>query len=304
MKALHRILVSGTIAALAALAAASSGAFACTAMASVKLYVPGTTDAPGYLAPGDVLTVKLDRFEPVAGDFSAIAFSVHTKEGATTKHLMDVPSLEVPETWTVPNLPWSANEYYLVAKQLNVKTGATVGQSSFTFFVWNGARYAANTGVTPTTGPGVSPQPSVVPVPGDTQEPAPRPETVGGSIGNARDMTQFAGSSPPAAPGSGAVIDPGAGSAATSARGLVDVGAPPPDDRRAEGAAPLPQVPAGSLWSGLDGGDPPTLLDGRVPSDRTRSPLGGVLFGGGAALVALAASGAGLGRRRLAHARR
>ena len=34
-----------------------------------------------------------------------------------------------------------------VAKQLNVKTGATVGQSSFTFFVWNGGRYAANTGV-------------------------------------------------------------------------------------------------------------------------------------------------------------
>ena len=304
MKALHRILVSGTIAALAALAAASSGAFACTAMATVKLYVPGTTDAPGYLAPGDVLTVKLDRFEPVAGDFSPITFSIAIIEAGEIKHLMDLASPDAAGTFTVPNLPWSPNEYHLVAKQMNVKTGATVGRNSFPFFVWNGARYAANTGATPTTSPGTSPQPSVVPVPDDKQEPAPRPEAVGGSIGSARGMTPFAGTSPPAAPGSGVVIDPGAGSAATSAKGLIDGGSPPPEDRRAEGAAPLPQVPVGSLWSGLDGGDPPTLLDGPLPPNPTRGPLGGVLFGGGAALVALAASGAGLGRRRLAHARR
>jgi hypothetical protein len=303
MKALHRILFTGTIGGLAALTVASSGAFACTALATVSIYGAGTKIAPLTVKAGEAVDVEISRFN-TTGDFSKVRLFI---DQPTAGVQSDVTLLEGPGagfSWVVPPLEKSTTPYNLVAVQTD-PSGEIVGRASQAFTVWEGPlppRQPA--GSFPTTPP-PGPQPTLPP-PAPAQpdrQPVPT-EQVTLPAGTARDMISST-ETPRAATGALPALTASTSAEPAAATLRIEGGTLPPEKQETPVATGQPQVPADSLWSGLDGGGPPaSLLDAGSPPPRSDGLLGGALLGAGTAVLALAGLGLGLSRRRLALVRR
>lgn len=302
MKALHRILVAGTIGALATATAASSGAFACTAQAGVKLAPP----VKGYVSPNEALAITIQSFfDPADSPGATLVKVVLQAPDGTETLIAEQPGPGFLLEWIVPATvaPNPDKPYFVVASQHFEGTEYLPAGAQVWIANPSGRRPTSpSTSTPPPTSP---PGSSVVPPPEEKPGSGRATEPVSGGLGQARGMTPgLPDTAAAAAPGASPPVSASTGGAAATARGGLDTASPPSEDRQGPVVAGVPELPADSLWSGLDGGSSPSLLDGAPVTGDGDGPLGAILLGGGAALLALAGLAAVVRRRRPVLARR
>jgi hypothetical protein len=304
MKALHRIVVAGALGGAAAATVASSGAFACSAEASLTI-----TAMPvrGYVLPGDLIEVKADKFYDTTvaelRNFSQIEVVWRHLDGRETP----LTTLAKSGTFTF-RVPADARPNLETRQSVLARQFSPAGQQvagprpeqppPAPFLVWDGS-------APPTTTSPVTARAN----PGSTSTAAPRLQQGNG------DRTKV----PPSgdaglslAPGAQRVIagaPRAAGTAGVLSPELAAGGVAAIDGPRAGPGSPvaLGEVPSAAqaeqavndLWSGVGGGGGAILLDGAVPERPRPSPLGGFLVAGGALALAAAGVALGVGRRRL-----
>ncbi len=312
MNALHRKVAAGAFGGLATATAIGGIAFACSAVPSVQVTSPGTTNSVPTVRPGEVVDVRVGTLV----DGVPVILTWDTPETATAPHsVAPIPSaaplvgpsfvvtIAIPDTAqpTVGN-----NPSYIIATQRDPQ-GEILSNPAVKVYVAGGVNVpntpvpnapvpnapVPNTPVpntpVPNT-PGVAPAPetsTVTPTPAGTSAPtAPR----AGSTAAAPSVTPQNGTAPAASPAA-VTATPAATPAGTPASPLT-IGAP----------VAQPLAPTSDLWSGLNAGSTPSLLD-VAPVERSNGnlPVGGILLGSG--LLALAGVALVAGRRTLAVSR-
>jgi len=301
MKALHKVVVTGAFGALGGAAIAGSGAFACTATANITVKDAGGTSAAAVVRPGQQVDVAIKNFyDPaVAGPelgAGSVQVAWQTEAGVTTP-MVSSPGPSFTVQLSIPAEVVAGSRYYLVAQQFGAD-GTLLGRDSKPVFI-AGTTPKAAVPAEPVNAPAVS-----------TENPAPNNQAVAPQAPSA--ATRNAPSAAPSAPGP-ATAPRASSPAVVSAPVAVAPGVVATPAQPATPAVPTAVVlpaPAAQalpapadLWSGLDAGRSPSLLEATAPASQSSSfPVGGVLLGGG--VVALAGVAVAATRRRLALARR
>lgn len=292
MKSFHRIVATGAVGGLAAVTVAASGAFACTAQASLS--VGGGSP---FVEPGQQVNLQVRNF-PQSTDAAEIEITWWDVAGVQDTQVLAraaAPSFASGTTITVPStMVRNASGYHVVATYTNTVSNKVEASAMQTVFARPAPASAVQnpSAVTPDDN---SPIPAT-PVETAINQPVAATPAVNESTPVAASPAARNGATPTAAAGAPRTNAAAPATASTPVAPAADA------QTTAAPAAALPKlrpVPApAELWSGLDASKAPSLLDAPAPSSQSSTPVGGILAGSG--ILALAGAALVASRRRLA----